>query len=143
MAAAYARARAAEAGLAEVEIDSAGTLGIEDHPASPEAVLALGEHGIPLDGHRSRGFTEDDADSADLIVVMARGHREEILRLYPQARARVRLLREWESGLGDLVPVPDLDDPIGEPLEVYRATFAIIRRSVDNLVESLRRSRIP
>ena len=136
MAEAYARAKASEAGLADLHIDSAGTLGIEGSPASDHAVTTVGEHEIPLSDHRSRGLTADDAAIYDLVIVMARKHRDVILRRYPQMAGRVRLLREWDSESrnddGD-----DLEDPIGLSLEDYRATFDIIRRSIDAFVEDL------
>ena len=137
MAARYASARAAEAGLSEVEIDSAGTLGIEGSPASDHAITTLGELEIPLDEHRSRGLTQDDATAHDLIIVMTRAHLAEIRRRYPEIGTRAWLLREWDEESSD-PRGDDLEDPIGLSLEAYRSTFEIIRRAVDNLIGELK-----
>ncbi|MEE3052471.1 MAG: low molecular weight phosphatase family protein, partial [Planctomycetota bacterium] len=41
----------------DLEASSAGTLGIEDHAADPDAIKAVGEEGIDLRNHRSRGVS--------------------------------------------------------------------------------------
>ena len=45
---AYLRHRLARSGLSHVVVSSAGTLGIQGAPASPEAIVAMEEIGIDL-----------------------------------------------------------------------------------------------
>ena len=138
MAAAWFRARAAAAGLSHVVADSAGTLGIEDRPASPDAVAVLREHGCDLSPHRSRGVRRSDVGSADLVVCMELAHVELLAARFPEARDRLVLLRAFEDGPDPSGGAPDLDDPIGGPAEGYRSAFARIRDCVDGLVLHLR-----
>jgi len=138
MAAEYARHRAAGAGLVSLVVDSAGLLGIEGAPASATAVRVLREQDLDLSSHRSRGFAEVDARSADLVIVMTAAHLHEIAERFPAAVPRTRLLREFESGPEPQERAPSLDDPIGCPIETYRSCFDTIRICVDHLVAHLR-----
>ena len=140
MAAEYLRDRVARSGLSHVVVDSAGTLGIRNCGASPEAVQALREIGLDLSGHRSKGLAETDMRTADLVLVMSREHLETLARAFPHERAPRRLLRAFEGGPD---PVPnedalDLEDPIGAPIEAYRERLRTVIRCVDHLVLHLR-----
>ena len=141
MAAEYARWRAAEIGLNDLVIASAGTLGIVGEPATPDAIATLFEQGIDLGGHRSSGLGPDDLASADLVVVMAERHRREIDRRFPGHGKVIQLMRAFENGTAPAPAAPDLDDPIGQPIEIYRSAFEVIRHSTDNLLTSLSQSK--
>jgi len=138
MAAEYLRDRLARQGLSHVVVESAGTLGIRGRPATPEAVETLRRAGLDLGGHRSSGVRAEDVATADLIVVMTLAHQEEIEREFPAARGRIVLLRAFERGPDPIPGAPDLEDPIGRPLEEYAARFEEIRTSVDHLVLNLK-----
>jgi protein-tyrosine phosphatase len=138
MAAEYLRHRAAHGGLAHLVVDSAGTLGIEGAPASPEAVRTLREAGLDLTGHRSKGISASDVKSSDLLIGMARSHLEYLDDLYPGETDRRLLLRAFEQGTVPAREAPDLPDPIGKAVEVYREQFGLIRTCIDHLVLHLR-----
>ena len=133
MAAAYFRHRAARADLSHIVVDSAGTLGIDGAEASPEALEAMAEIGIDLSGHRSRGITDGDIRTADLIVVMALHHLEELALHFPGVTDRIVLLRAFEEGSAPQPGAPDLDDPIGARIGIYRAQRERIARCLDHL----------
>lgn len=141
MAAAYLRHRSQAAGERHVLVDSAGTLGIEGAPASDEAIEVLAEQGIDLKTHRSRGLTAVEVRNADLIVVMTLAHLEELERRFPEGRATRRLIRAYDASPEPKPGPPDLEDPIGEPIEVYRKCFGVIRRCVDHLFLQLKHER--
>ncbi len=134
MAAEYARRRLASSGLSHVLVDSAGTLGIEGAPASDEAIEVLRDDGLDLTRHRSRGIGAHDLRTADLVIVMTVGHLEELDLRFPPGAAKRYLLRAFEPEPSPRGGAPDLDDPIGEPIETYREAFAVIRTCVDHLV---------
>jgi protein-tyrosine phosphatase len=138
MAAEYLRHRAANSGVAHLVVDSAGTLGIIGAPASPEAVRTLREAGLDLTGHRSKGLSESDVKSSDLVIGMAGDHLEHLAELYPEGNDQRLLLRAFEHGSDPEDVALDLPDPIGEPVEVYREQFGLIRTCVDHLVLYLR-----
>jgi protein-tyrosine-phosphatase len=133
MAAEYMRHRAVHDGLSHLVVDSAGTLGIHGAPASPEAVLALHEIGLDLRGHRSKGIGPADLHSADLVIAMCRGHLVELSARFPGAQPHAHVLRAFEAGPRPCEGAPDLTDPIGEPVEVYREQLRLMRRCIDHL----------
>lgn len=147
------------------EVISAGVSGWDGSPATPEAVVAANERGTDISGHVARRLSRRDVDRADLILCMAAEHREEVLRAVPRASERtftlkelVRLLetRPAESG-ADLTwtervraanqlrvsgfrgnPNDEgISDPLGLPLESYRAVAWEIDEWIRRLVEAL------
>ncbi len=134
----YARRRLASSGPSHIVVDSAGTLGIEGEPAAAESVQVLREEGLDLSRHRSRGVAAHDRRTADLVVGMTVGHLAELERRFPPGTGRRLLLRAFEHGPEPREGAPDLDDPIGMPIETHRETFAVIRKCVDHIILSLR-----
>ena len=138
MAAEYARHRASRKGLSHLVGASAGTLGIEDAPASAAAIRTLQEAGLDLSAHRSRGLTDADVRSSDLIIGMTHDHLEHVARCHAGGQEERWLLRAFESGVDPRRAAPELADPIGKPIEFYREQFGLIRTCVDHLVLYLR-----
>lgn len=120
-------------GLAHVAVDSAGTLGLVGRPASPEAVRALAERGLDLRGHRSRALDAERLRAADVTLAMTWDHLEELARRFPDAGGERYLLRAFERGVEPSGDPADLEDPIGEPIDVYRAQLPILDACVGNL----------
>lgn len=159
MAAALLRHRLGPAGRS-VSITSAGLL-TEGRPASPEAVAVMAEYGLDISDHRSRLVDADLVAAADLVLGMARRHVREAIVLDPatwaktftvkdlvrrtgarEPRAPGEALDGWLRSLGegravdDLLgedPDDDVADPIGLPIETYRAVAA----ELDGLLEAL------
>jgi protein-tyrosine phosphatase len=134
MAAELLRHVAGREGLTDLLVDSAGTLGIEGAPASPEAVEALREIGLDLSRHRSRGVDTGDLETADLVLAMADGHLSLLRRLSPVARGERFLLRAFEHGASPASGVPAVPDPIGQPIEFYREQLVLLERCVRHVV---------
>ena len=67
-----------EAGPACI-VSSAGTLGMEGHPAATNAREALFEIGLDLEEHRSRVVTAQIVEDADALVVMSPEHEIALL----------------------------------------------------------------
>jgi len=138
MAAEYMRYRVARSGISHVVVDSAGTLDLAGVPASPEAVQVLREAGMDLSGHRSKGLEGSDLRTADLVIAMSYDHLEEIEHGFPEGSFRAYLLRAFEKGPDPVDGAPELDDPMGKDLPIYRRQFELIRTCVDNLVHYLK-----
>ncbi|MDZ7266628.1 MAG: low molecular weight protein arginine phosphatase [candidate division KSB1 bacterium] len=119
----------------EVEIRSAGTLGIEGMPATESAISVVEEMGGELRRHRSQGLSEELVANADLILVMAREHVEHLQRHYPHYRENVFLLKRFAN---DQAPEnPDIEDPIGYGREVYRACAETIAGEIDRALPAI------
>ncbi len=136
-AAACFRQRIAELGLPGLSADSAGTLGIEGQPICPDAARVLAELGVESAAHRSKSVRTADVLGADWIVAMERSHLAWLAQHRPGGAARRALLRAFEHGSSLDPDPPDLEDPYGQPIEVYRLQVPLIARCVDNLLAHL------
>jgi protein-tyrosine phosphatase len=132
LASAIARRIAAERGLSERAIESAGTSAWDGQPASDGALLVGIERELDLSTHRSRTLTREMIAAQDLILTMGPHHRDRVLAL--GGSGKTFLLVEYAThGAEDRA----ISDPFGGPLDGYRATAddldALIRRVVDRL----------
>jgi protein-tyrosine phosphatase len=131
-------------------VSSAGTAGWEGSAATPEAVAAAAEFDVDIAGHRARRLRPGMAETSDLVLCMAREHRDAILRSTPSVAGRTFTLKELvrllerlaDDGSGDpsariaaadalrRADAPsradddDIVDPLGLPLDGYRAIAA-------------------
>ena len=96
---------------------------------TPEAREALGELGIPASQHRSRGIEREMIDGSYRIFALTRAHLRAIQTSIPPADAAKVLLLDPAGG--------DVADPIGGPIEEYRATAAKIESMVRIRLEEL------
>jgi len=125
-----------EAELEErIEIDSAGTgTWHVGEPPDARAVAAARRRGVELGG-RARGFERGDFARFDRVIAMDRDNHRVLLELAPdpEARAKVRLLREFEPGVGDA----DVPDPYyGE--SGFDDVYVICEAACRGLLERLR-----
>jgi protein-tyrosine phosphatase len=145
MGAALLRAHLEARGV-DAHVHSAGTLPWGG-PATPNSVEVMHEHGLSIDGHLSRALTDELVMTADLVLGMTRDHvwrvtragdvaaraflAGELVRLGAAvgARANGESVRDWAARVAAARPDgpvgrvgDEVDDPVGEPLAVYRAT---------------------
>ena len=80
----------------------------------------------------------DDLDHAELILAMSHDHLVHMAQHYPDGAGERVLLRAFEDGPRIEPDALDLDDPICEPIMIYREQFRTIRRCIDNVVEHLK-----
>jgi protein-tyrosine phosphatase len=134
------RALVREAGLQErIELDSAGT-GSWHVGSSPDgrAIAAAHARGIVLEGV-SREVRQDDFEDFDLVLAMDRSNMRELRRLAPseQARARIRLLREFDpasAGMEDL----DVPDPYYGGAGGFEEVLDLVQAACEGLLEQIR-----
>lgn len=122
----------AERGWTHVSVRSAGTAATEGMPASENAVAIAGEHGVPLDAHRSTELTPALLDWADLVLVMTPSQYETVTRM--AHAARVALVTDFLEGVGSGQAVRD---PFGGDLTAYRETWDQLSRSIERLLQRL------
>ena len=89
-----------EGGSLRIDVQSAGTLGWNEAPATPYVIEVLAERGIELVGHVSRKITRAQVDDASLIIAMTRTHAWSIAAHDPEAAARTFL--DVGAGTGEL-----------------------------------------
>ncbi|MFQ6045491.1 MAG: low molecular weight protein arginine phosphatase [Gemmatimonadales bacterium] len=123
-----------ERGRDRIEVQSAGTGAWEGAPASEGAYLVGLEHGLDLSEHRAKLLTKDLVKQADIILTMARHHRQRAQEL--GGEGRTYLLGEYAGLKGQEAEV---GDPFGSGLEVYRSTYdeleQLVEKAADRLVK--------
>jgi protein-tyrosine phosphatase len=129
-----------EAGLAQqVVVESAGTGDWHVGNAADErARTAAQRRGYRLDG-RARQFVPADFARCDYVVAMDASNRRNLEQLAPspQARAKVRLLREFEpEGAGGDVPDPYYGGPEG-----FERVLDLCEEACRGLLAHVRRER--
>ena len=116
-----------------VAVSSAGFIG-QGRPASELAQVVAGRRGLHLNAHRSRRVGEAGLDQADLIVVMNTKQRRDICLLTGRPSGEIVIL-------GDLDPRPidrrTVQDPYGNPEEVFERVFDRIDRCIEEMVGAL------
>ena len=132
MAEAIASRLAAERGLADVEIGSAGVGAVAGSPASDGALLVAMENGLDLASHRARLATPRLIADADLVLTMGSGHAQRISELGGEGRTHVLPAYATEG-----LVTANVSDPYGADLEVYRRTFAELERYVGQALTRL------
>ena len=88
-------------------VGSAGTWIGSGFPAHPAAQHEARQHGLDLSGHLSREVSAELLESADLVIVMEKGHLEALSFEFPTFRDHVVLLAE----VAGEVPLVDVVDP--------------------------------
>jgi protein-tyrosine-phosphatase len=116
-----------------VEVGSAGTYGLQGHPASDNAVKAMALMGIKIAHHRARQLTRPMLEHADLVVAMEKPHLKEIRRLSTRGMSDARLIGKFGLPAGQ----QEIDDPYGSPLSVYKDCIQRLIPCVDGLIEWL------
>ncbi|HEV8564703.1 MAG TPA: low molecular weight phosphatase family protein [Actinomycetota bacterium] len=145
-----------------VEVSSAGTNGWEGSEAMPESVEAAAERGVDISTHVARRLSDEMLDSADLVLCMAHQHREiieaerpdlmsrtftlkELVRLLedmpdraPNLQARVKEADDLRRDGFDGNPLDeDIADPLGLPIDTYRAVAWELEAWCERLVAGL------
>jgi protein-tyrosine phosphatase len=145
------------------EVGSAGTIAIDGAPAMPESIEAARERGVDIREHAARLLTPTLIDNADLVVTMAAEHRDAVGRLVPGSAPRTFTLKELTRVLEATRPGPeerldarvgeaaaarasgapvnrfdeDVVDPLGMPLDTYRAIAWELDEWINRLVTAL------
>ncbi len=119
----------------DVEVQSAGTCVFFKTSASSETVDVLKSQNIDALGHQSQPLTSILLKKADLVFVMTKMHRQQILERVPEVEKRVYLLREFANipkGFENSLEIPD---PVGKPKEIYEQCMLTIQEAIDKIVD--------
>ncbi|GAA2064616.1 arsenate reductase/protein-tyrosine-phosphatase family protein [Williamsia deligens] len=130
-----------------VSVSSAGVAAMVDHPIHPLAADVLGEHGVESGDFRARYLTPAHLTEADLVLTMAREHRDAATSKAPMRWRRIAVLREFDEAIADggadvsaprftgdrNRPALDIEDPMGRP----REEFERVATELDPLIDRL------
>ena len=121
----------------EIEIDSAGTGGWHaGDPPDARATETAARRGIVLEG-AARQVRAEDFEHYDLLLAADRENRRDLLDVAPDdgARAKVRLLREFDpESAGDL----DVPDPYYGGPEGFEDVLDLVDAACRGLLDEVR-----
>lgn len=127
-----------ELGKDDIEVHSAGIMPLGGLPPTEETIQTMKEEGVDVSGVRSHSLTDEMIRKADLILVMERLHKEEIIRRIMQAVSKTYLLKEFDNpektGRRENSDIPD---PIGRPMKYYRYCISMIKKEIERIAKSL------
>ncbi|HET6830302.1 MAG TPA: low molecular weight protein-tyrosine-phosphatase [Solirubrobacterales bacterium] len=136
------RQRLRDAGLGDVDVESAGTGSWHiGHPPDDRAAAAALTRGITLDS-RAQRLEPSDFDRFDLILAMDRDNVAEAQAVAPSpdAAAKLRLFREYDPiavAAGEL----DVPDPYYGGDDGFEDVLDMIERACDGLIAEIRSAR--
>lgn len=128
LAEAYLKCLIDKHGLSTV-VQSAGLDTCFGKPAHPFAQVVGTQGGLLLGKHGTQPLHKDQVERADMIVVMEWQQRSRVIKLYPQARKKVFLLRQFYDQ-----SVREVADPYSGTLEDFQTCFSMIKQACEVLV---------
>ena len=125
-----------ELGKDDVEVISAGVHAIDGMSPTRETIEVMSKEGIDVSGFRSKGLAKDNIKKADLILVMAGHHMDDIITRMPEAAQKVHILKQFgveseNKSCDDL----DISDPIGRDKNFYEEVLAAIKKEMKRIAE--------
>jgi protein-tyrosine phosphatase len=103
-------------------VRSAGTGALVNHPADETTEALLLADGLDLKAHRSVQLTLEQLRWANLVLVMEKRHRQEVLDIDPAARGKIFLLGHWLD-----VEIPD---PFRRGQQAHVDALRLIRAAI-------------
>ncbi len=116
----------------EISVKSAGLLAFAGGPANDQALQVLQEKGIQFQ-HESQQLNAELVEWADVILTMTEQHKLHVEADFPHATNKVHTLKQFVNEAGS----PDVVDPFGGTVEIYRSTLVELKALVDKLIEKL------
>lgn len=129
------RKRLYEIGKNDIAVASAGTMAMKGLPPTDETVKVMREADVDVSESRTKNVTSDMIKNADLILAMEPMHKDSVLKHVPQASSKTFLLKAYGNESKLLPKGYSVQDPIGKPLEFYRATRDDINAEIERIAE--------
>lgn len=107
-----------------VRVESAGVLGHDDDPASPDALAVADQMEIDLSAHRARSLNDRLVEEAVLLLAIDSGTARVARLRFPQAAARIRTLGELAGR----------DRDIPDPFKMQIGPWLVYAREIDQML---------
>jgi protein-tyrosine phosphatase len=113
-----------------VEVRSAGTMGLIDRQASPNAIRVMDDWDIDLRDHKSSAITDEAVAWADHILVMELRHQMHLHQRHQDSDGKV-------LQLGSFGGLAEVKDPIGGWKRTFRTSRDDLQRCVERFMDNL------
>lgn len=102
-------------------VNSAGVGALVGRAAVPEAQNVMRKIGIDISEHRAQQIDVNLVNTADLILVMEKAHKQIVEKKFSMARGRTFLLGHWSNF--------EIFDPYQEPEEAFCESLTLIEKA--------------
>jgi protein-tyrosine-phosphatase len=123
-----------QGGYKGFHVESAGLLALPGNSATFLAQKVAVDHGVDLTGHKAKRLSRKLVDWAELILVMEKAHRDELVADFPEATDKTFLMRRF-ARFGSRNR--GIADPYGLQYDAYRFCYLDIEDAVSGLVDYL------
>ena len=141
IAAALTRAALSKAGL-DLEVESAGTRASAGQPATENTVKILAEHGVTLAPHQAKLCTPDLIKKADLVLVMQKLHRSQVIAKVPAAARKTAVITDLCAEIQPWIKEMGVPDPMGMSYHFYENVYELIEKSCSAVMTKIKESKI-
>ena len=121
----------------DIFVVSAGIAALPGLRPTRETIDVMAQHHIDVSSHLTQRLTNQMVEDSDLVLVMERIHREEILNRLPHAKKKVFLLKEYADTIPRFSSEVDVPDPIAKSPDVYESCFRMIQEAIEKVVKKL------
>lgn len=119
--------------LVNVKCTSAGINAVEGQPASSKVSSVLRKQNLDVSSHSAKPVTKQLLQTADLVLVMEREHKDFISSQFPEARNKTFTLKEF-TGEDNL----DTVEPLGlDSFEGYEQLANEMQKSLVKVTKKL------
>ena len=116
----------ASVGDGQIDIRSAGLMSLPARGTPELGLRASAAHRIDLSAHRSVWLTPELIETASLVIVFDESNRKLLFGRYPKLRTPV-------IGLGELLGLETIADPMGSDLAQFERVYGQIAEGVAKL----------
>ena len=120
--------------IKDISVASAGLNTFDLNEPDQNMVAHLSKIGIPKGNHRPKQISKQDADWANIILVMETDHAKKIMQLWPEVKPKLQVFGRFVSAGPS---IDDIIDPFGRSPYHYRLAQSQITLAIKNLVEIL------
>jgi protein-tyrosine-phosphatase len=106
------------------QVESAGVLGHDDDPASPDALAVADHMALDLSAHRARSLSDHLVEKAALLLSVDSGIARVARLRFPQAAARIHTLGELAGR----------DRDIPDPFKMQIGPWLVYAREIDQML---------
>jgi len=107
------------------KINSAGTYTRNGMRTNTEVLTVLKSYGIDATAHRTQEVNHRKIRNHNLVICLARNHKEALRAEFPDLKERIYLLSEMVG------KIDSVDDPIGGPLVEYE----VVAREINEYIQ--------
>ncbi|NML32433.1 low molecular weight protein-tyrosine-phosphatase [Paraburkholderia antibiotica] len=112
------------------EVESAGIAGAVGEAVHPLTAKALQEKGYDVSSKKAKLLLGGNMAWADLVFVMDKEQRKQLIARFPAASGKIWLLGHWIN--------TEVKDPVGGNYEVFRITLDTIEKAVQSWLTAMR-----